>query len=95
MRGYDRERQRFIDFVLILIVEAQKIDGDVAESELLPADEQWARMVDMEFVPHPGIKQPKAIKADYVPSLDEAGLQDRIRLLDRAPRDLPQLHGPA
>ena len=65
VRGYDRERQRFSDFVLTRIVKAQEIDGYVAESELLPADEQWARMVDMELVPHPGIKQPKAIEADY------------------------------
>jgi hypothetical protein len=65
VRGYDRERQRFSDFVLTRIAKAQEIDGEVAECELLPSDEQWARMVDMELVPHPGIKQPKAIEADY------------------------------
>nr|WP_312988434.1 WYL domain-containing protein [Comamonas koreensis] len=65
VRGYDRERQRFSDFVLTRIAKAQEIEGDVAESEMLPADEQWLRMVDMELVPHPGIKQPKAIEADY------------------------------
>lgn len=65
VRGYDRERQRFSDFVLTRIVKTQEIDGDVVESELPPADEQWARMVDMELAPHPGIKHPKVIEADY------------------------------
>ena len=71
VRGYDRERQRFSDFVLTRIAKAQEMDGEVAESELLPADEQWARMVDMELVPHPAIKQPNAIEADY-------GLEDGV-----------------
>lgn len=71
VRGYDRERQRFSDFVLTRIAKAQEIEGNVAESEMLPADEQWARMVDMELVPHPGIRQPKAIEADY-------GLEDGV-----------------
>lgn len=71
VRGYDRERQRFSDFVLTRIAKAQELEGDVAESEMLAADEQWARMVDMELVPHPAIKQPKAIEADY-------GLEDGV-----------------
>lgn len=65
VRSYDRERGRFSDFVLTRIAKAHEIDGDVAESELLHADEQWARMVDMEIVPHPGIQFPKAVEADY------------------------------
>lgn len=65
VRCYDRERERFGDFVLTRIAKAQEIDGEVAERELLSADEQWARIVDLEVVPHPGVKQPKAIEADY------------------------------
>ena len=38
---------------------------------MLPADEQWARIVDMELVPHPGIAWPKAVEADY-------GMQDGV-----------------
>ncbi len=59
------ERQRFSDFVLTRIAKAQEIEGEVVESELLPADEQWPRIVDLEIVPHPGIQFPKAIEADY------------------------------
>jgi hypothetical protein len=65
VRAFDRERQRFADFVLTRIVKAQELDGDTDERELLGADEQWARIVDMELVPHPGLKWPKAIEADY------------------------------
>lgn len=69
VRSYDRERKRFGDFVLTRITKAQEIEGEVAEHELLQADEQWTRMVDMEIVPHPGIQWPKAVEADY-------GMQD-------------------
>lgn len=70
-RCYDRERGRFGDFVVTRIAKAQEIEGEVAAIEMLPADEQWARMVDMELVPHPSIKQPKVIEADY-------GLEDGV-----------------
>ena len=59
------ERQRFSDFVLTRIAKAEAIEGEVAEGESLAADEQWVRMVDLEIVPHPGVKHPKAVEADY------------------------------
>lgn len=78
VRSYDRERGRFSDFVLTRIIKAQEIDGEVAEHELLTADEQWARMVEMEIVPHPGIQFPKAVEVDY-------GMQDgSLRIKTRA-----------
>jgi WYL domain len=65
VRSYDRDRKRFSDFVLTRITKADEIEGEVHEHELLAADEQWVRMVEMEIVPHPGIRQPKAVEADY------------------------------
>lgn len=65
VRAFDRERKRFGDFVLTRIAKVNDIDGEVPDSELLGSDEQWARMVDLELAPHPGIKWPKAIEADY------------------------------
>jgi len=65
VRSFDRERQRFGDFVLTRITRAQELDGEVGEHELLGADEQWARIVDLELVPHPAIHSPKAVEADY------------------------------
>lgn len=65
VRSYDRERKRFSDFALTRISKAHEIEGDVDDRELLGADEQWARIVEMELVPHPDIKWPKAVEADY------------------------------
>lgn len=77
VRSYDRERERFSDFVLTRIAKAQEIAGEVAEHEMLSADEQWARMVDMEIVPHPGIKWPKAVEADY--AMENGALRVKTR----------------
>ena len=65
VRAFDRERDRFGDFVLTRIAKAHEIDGEVAESEQIGSDSQWARIVDLEIVPHPGITWPKAVEADY------------------------------
>ncbi len=65
VRAFDRANARFGDFVLTRIAKAKELDGPAAEGELLLADEQWARIVDLEVVPHPGIRWAKAIEADY------------------------------
>lgn len=65
VKAFDRERDRFGYFVRSRITKEQEIDGVVAESEQIGADEQWARIVDLEIIPHPGIVWPKAVEADY------------------------------
>lgn len=71
VRAYDRDRKRFSDFVLTRIAKASELDEPVADYEMLGADAQWARIVDLELVPHPGIAWPKAVEADY-------GMQDGV-----------------
>lgn len=65
VRAFDRERQRFGDFVLTRVSRVQEINESAAAHELLPADEQWSRVVEMLLVPHPGVAHKKAIEADY------------------------------
>lgn len=65
VRAFDRVNSRFGDFVLTRIVKVEDVEGPVDESELLTADEQWARMVDMEVVPHPDVLWPQGVEADY------------------------------
>lgn len=65
VRAYDRNRRRFSDFVITRISNVVPLAGNVFEQEKLPADEQWARIVDMELVPHPQLAWPAAIAADY------------------------------
>lgn len=77
VRAFDRANARFSDFVLTRLVKAREIDGAVAESELLSADEQWARIVDMEIVPHPAVPCTQAIEADY--HMDDGVLRLRSR----------------
>lgn len=80
LRAFDRERERFSDFVLTRIVKAEEGDGEAAEHELLGADEQWARIVAMELVPHPGIRWPKAVEADYAMSEGVLRIKTRAAL---------------
>ncbi|KVH40799.1 WYL domain-containing protein [Burkholderia cepacia] len=80
VRAFDRERQRFSDFVLTRITKVQELDGEVEQHELLAADEQWARIVDMELVPHPGARWPEAIEADYAMSEGVLRIKTRAAL---------------
>ncbi|EDT05620.1 conserved hypothetical protein [Burkholderia ambifaria IOP40-10] len=80
VRSFDRERQRFSDFVLTRITKVQELDGEVEQHELLAADEQWARIVDMELVPHPGAHWPEAIEADYAMSEGVLRIKTRAAL---------------
>ena len=77
VRAFDRERGRFGDFVLTRILKAEDLEGGVDECEMLSADEQWARIVELELVPHPGLNRPKAIEADY--SMQEGVLRIKAR----------------
>ena len=65
VRAYDRQRERFGDFVLTRIARVESIGGEVPEAEQLGADDQWTRIVEFEVVPHPGVKRPEAVAADY------------------------------
>jgi hypothetical protein len=71
VRAFDRTKERFGDFVLTRITKFRELAGRVEEDELLLADEQWARILELELVPHPGITWSKAIEADY-------GMQDGV-----------------
>ncbi len=65
VRAFDRLNNRFADFVLTRISKATQLTSEVGEGELLAADKQWARIVDMEVVPHPGVRNAHAVEADY------------------------------
>lgn len=64
-RAYDRRRQRFLDFVLTRILEATLLDRVDDPREDREADDQWARIVELELTPHPGLARPEVIERDY------------------------------
>lgn len=65
VRAYDRQNSRFSDFALRRIVAADVLKEQAGEEERLDADEQWARIVDLELVPHPNAEWCEGIEADY------------------------------
>ncbi len=65
VRAYDRERSRFGNFVLTHTSKVEEFDGAIGDCESLNADEQWACIVEMDLVPHPGVAHPAAIETDY------------------------------
>lgn len=65
VRAYDRKRERFSDFVLTRITEPAIIDSGVSKNELISADDQWNRVVELILVPHPTRDNPEAIEMDY------------------------------
>jgi predicted DNA-binding transcriptional regulator YafY len=65
VRAFDRSNTRFGDFVLTRIAKAKEIEGPVEDAECLAADEQWSRVVELEVVPHPGVRFAPSVEADY------------------------------
>jgi len=77
IRGYDRARKRFSDFVVSRITSAIILGTPPSEEECSVADAQWNRIVDLEFVPHPELRHPEVIVADY--SMDNGVLRAQAR----------------
>ncbi len=65
IRGYDRKRSRFSDFIITRISDPEILDGPIKEHENREQDIQWNRVVELEIVPHPKLKHPKTIETDY------------------------------
>jgi hypothetical protein len=66
VRGYDRARSRFADFVVNRIEAPQLISEGIPEEQTKAADNQWNRIVELHIVPHPKLKHPETIEAEYV-----------------------------
>ncbi|WP_326849181.1 WYL domain-containing protein, partial [Solemya velum gill symbiont] len=66
VRGYDRARHRFADFVVNRIEAPQLISEEIPEEQTKAADNQWNRIVELHIVPHPKLKHPETIEAEYV-----------------------------
>ena len=79
LRAYDQDKKRFADFVLTRIVRAKPLGENIPEDQQIESDIQWARVVHLELIPHPGVVHTAAIEADY-------GMNDGLLQIDmRAP----------
>lgn len=86
LRAYDADKSRFADFSITRIVDAKALDVDIPIDQRLESDIQWMRVVRLELVPHPGIKQKRAIEADYKMQEGVLVLQMRAPLVGYALR---------
>jgi hypothetical protein len=77
IRAYDRKRNSFRDFVSTRFTFVDLIQGVIHVHEASPYDQQWQQIVDIILVPHPKIKQSKAIEMDY--SMLDGMLSMRLR----------------
>jgi hypothetical protein len=65
VRAYDRKGNSFRDFVTTRFTFVDLIQGPMHVHEASPYDQQWQQVVNIVLVPHPNIKQSKAIEMDY------------------------------
>ena len=78
IRAFDRRRDRFSDFVITRITNPRFVlDSEVKESETIQEDNQWNRIVELEIVPHPSLKNTKPVEVDY--KLDNGVLHVNVR----------------
>jgi WYL domain len=77
LRAFDQDKKRFADFVLTRIIDAKPLNEPIPEDERLESDAQWARIVELNLVPHPGVKHAKAVEVDY--AMVNGSLKVRLR----------------
>lgn len=65
VRAFDRKRKQFKDFVLNRIEKPKLLSSPIETRETKEEDIQWNRMVEMHIVPHPNLKHPETIEAEY------------------------------
>jgi len=65
VRAFDRKTKQFKDFVLNRIEKPKLLSSPIETRETKEEDIQWNRMVEMHIVPHPNLKHPETIEAEY------------------------------
>lgn len=78
VRGYDRKRGAFRDFVVTRIKRPKLLmESPVAEHERPEQDVQWSRILEVELVPHPDQPHPDITAMDY--GMHDGVLRLRLR----------------
>lgn len=65
VRGFNRSKNEFCDCVLTRISAAHLLDESPQRHETKESDNQWNRIVSLELIPHPNLKNPRGVIADY------------------------------
>ena len=78
VRGYDRKRGAFRDFVITRIKRPKLLtESSVAEHEQPEQDVQWSRILEVELVPHPDQPHPDITAMDY--GMSDGAVRLRLR----------------
>lgn len=65
LRAYEPEQERYADFVLNRMEEAQLLDAKVDQAGLRQADQAWQQMLRLEIKPHPQLRHPNTVAYEY------------------------------
>ena len=66
VRGFDRQRKQFADFVINRIENPRLlITNSIIDSENKMADLQWHKLVELQLIPHPALQHPDTIAHEY------------------------------
>lgn len=77
VRAFDRKSGEFRDFVITRIEAPTLLDEEPQANERPDNDIQWARIVEMDFVPHPRLSRPEIIRMDY--GMKDGSIRMRVR----------------
>ena len=70
VRAYEPAEQRYADFVLNRIEQAQPVADTVDHEHLRQQDSAWQQYLELQLAPHPQLKHPETIAFEY-------GMQDQ------------------
>ncbi len=65
VRAFDRKQRNFRDFVCTRFSQVSLMSDEVRSHETGQYDDQWQQQVSLILVPHPSLRQPKAVELDY------------------------------
>ncbi|WP_426116103.1 WYL domain-containing protein [Massilia sp. PWRC2] len=77
VRAFDRKSGEFRDFVITRIQNPTSLDNEPMAHELMDADIQWTRIVELDLVPHPSLSRPEVVQMDY--AMQDGALRVRVR----------------
>jgi hypothetical protein len=77
VRAFDRKSGEFRDFVITRIQNPSALHDEPMAHELMNADIQWTRIVELDLVPHPSLNRPEIVQMDY--AMKDGLIRIRVR----------------
>lgn len=77
VRACDRKSREFRNFIITRIQNLTALDDEPMPHELMDADIQWTRIVELDLVPHPSLSRPEIVQMDY--AMQDGALRIRVR----------------